>query len=239
MCQLNGELIVFGGSDETPETHNSQPASKEVDAFVYHVRPRLRRKLVGPSQPGGLAGGLAGTGVSGRDGGAGSRSRSFVSPRGASSIQTAAVRDGLALLRWHERSMAKEVIAHMGLVEAAQQRRAEAAIACVGKTTVGDLVFGAASPARFAETRLTKKAAGWQGGSTPSSWQHQQGAARLIATGSGTTAYWDAVSVTNSLLQPERTRPSHELLNKVSIRPHGVKVRPGFRGGGGSSDLAS
>lgn len=218
MCQLNGELIVFGGSDETPETHNTQPASKEVDAFVYHVRPRLRRKLLGPSQRHGVGGG----------GGGGGSSR-FVSPLGPSPTQTAAVRDGLAPLRWHERAMAKEVIAHMGLVEAAQERRAEAATAGEGAAAVEDMSSGVVAAARFAAETTPANGAASRVGSTPSSWKHQQGSSRVLSTGAGTTAYWDAIPVTNSLLQPERTRPSHERVNKAGIRPYGVKVRPGLR----------
>lgn len=229
---------MFGGSDETPETHSTQPASKEVDAFVYHVRPRLRRKLFGLSQRNGLGGeGKGGRGGGGGGGGGGSSS--FVLPVGPSLTQTAPVRDGLALLRWHERSMAKEVIAHMGLVEAAQKRRADVAKAGEEETTVGDISSGAAAAARFAETRLASKAAGRQGGSIPSAWEHQQGSARLVSTGSGTTTYWDAIPVTNSLLQPERTRPSLQRVNKASIRPFGVKVCPDFTGVGGTSELAS
>lgn len=228
MCQLNGELIVFGGSDETPETHNTQPASKEVDAFVYHVRPRLRRKLLGPSQRGGVGG--AGR-SSGRDSGGGGGGNSCSnSPLEPSLTQTGAVRDNLALLRWHERAMAKEVIANMGLVEAAQERRAEAANTGEGKATVGDICSGAAAAPQFAATRIASMAAGRQseGGSAPSTWEHRQESARLVSTGSGTTAYWDAIPVTNSLLQPERIGTSHERGNKAPIRSYGIKVRPGF-----------
>ncbi|CAB1107021.1 unnamed protein product [Ectocarpus sp. CCAP 1310/34] len=103
VCQLNGELIIFGGSNETRTTINGQPASREVDAVVFHVRPRLRKKLLAPSQGYGAEGGAAGL---------------------ASSLKGSPPNDDRAVSWWYERAMAKEVYNNAGLVEAAQQRRA-------------------------------------------------------------------------------------------------------------------
>lgn len=45
MCHVNGELLIFGGSDEAivadDAAHNR---NREVDTHVYHIRPRLKRR---------------------------------------------------------------------------------------------------------------------------------------------------------------------------------------------------
>ncbi len=214
MCQLNGELIVFGGSDESPGTHDTQPASKEVDAYVYHLRPRLRRKPV-PSQcngSGSFGGGNGGGGAVG--GGGGSGAGSFP-PAQESHVQVQ-VRHDRALLRWHERAMAKEVVAHMGFVEAAQERRAEAARIAAAVDNL--------SP-RLAALRLAeegKVAGGASGGG--SSRGQGQGLPRFLSTAAEINAHWDN---DNSLPQAERGRAlsSSERLHQTSARPYGVKVR--------------
>lgn len=102
MCLLNGELIIFGGSDETPNMNTTHPTSREVDGYVYHVRPRLRhiplRDVHQDSTPAKAAAAMPGGG------------------RG----------DNL-LKHWHERAMAIEVNNIAGLVLAAEEKRARAA----------------------------------------------------------------------------------------------------------------
>lgn len=131
MCELNGELIIFGGSDETPVASNAHPASKEVDAFVYHVRPRLRKRLLPlPQDPGASASSfLDGAGVMAE------------APSNGDDIISLTIREGgeELLRRWHERAMAREVSARDVMVLAAEERRAHAAapaamIATMAKT---------------------------------------------------------------------------------------------------------
>lgn len=211
MCELNGEFIVFGGSDETPGTPNSQPVSKEVDAFVYHVRPRLRRTLPGLSQRGGFGG--SGSGGRGGGGEGVGGSANLLAERLPSPPQPATVRHDRALFRGHERAMAEEVIAHMGAVEAAQERRAQAARGAAG----GDVVSlgGVAAPRFAAEGRVASGA----NGAAVSSREHQQGPATYPYTSrAGAATCLECDRATAGLPRPERTT--------APVRPYGVKVRP-------------
>ena len=207
---------MFGGSDESPGTHNNQPASKEVDAHVFHLRPRLRRKPSASSERNELGsfGGGNGGGRGGGGGGGGGTG-SFVPPQ-QSAPRTGAVRHDRALLRWHERAMATEVVAHLGLVEAAQERRAEAA----RMAAVNHL-----SP-RLSALRLAEEGARVAGraGSGGSSRGHEQGLPRFLSTASEINAHWE-----NTLAQAEQAERGrallfHERLHQPSPRPHGVKV---------------
>lgn len=198
VCQLNGELIVFGGSDEPTETHDAQHVSKEVDAFVFHVRPRLRRKVLAPSQ------GFGGGGIGGIN---------SVAPSQPLPSETPMVHDGPALSQWHERAMAKEVVAHMALVEAAEDRRVEAARAAAGNTgplevtaTALDEIRGTSAPDKRSRGR-----------------EHLQGPEVMLSAGAGINAVWDAIP----LAQPERGSASSQwiTLNKSPVRPYGVEVR--------------
>ena len=226
MCQLNGEMIVFGGSDETPGTPNSQPISKEVDALVYHVRPRVRKTLLGPSQCGGFGGGGGSGGGGGGGGGVGSVSGTvaLMLDRSPSPPQAATVGLGhdRALLRWHERSMAEEVIAHMGLVQAAQERRAEAARAAAG----GGVSLGeGAAPQLAAEAG----AASGAGGAAAWSRERQRGSMMYPCTSAGVAAYLERGRATNGLPRAERGWLPHEHEpTKAPVRPYGVKVRPSY-----------
>lgn len=225
MCQLNGEMIVFGGSDETPGTAHSQPISKEVDAFVYHVRPRLRQTLLGPSQCSGFGGGCGGCdgcGGGGGVGGAGGSASSFalMLDRSPSPPQATTGRHDRALLRWHERAMAEEVIAHMGLVEAAQERRAEAARAAAG----GDMSLGGSAVPRFsAEAGASSVAAV----AATSNRGHQQAPAMYPCTSVGIATYLERVRPTNGLPRQECGWLPHEHApTRGPVRPYGVKVSP-------------
>eukprot|EP00903_Cladosiphon_okamuranus_P011781 g11074.t1 len=217
MCQLNGEMIVFGGSDEAPGTPNFQPISEEVDAFVYHVRPRLRETLLGPSQFSGFGGGGgSGGGVGGLGGSA--SSLALMLHRSPSPPQAATGRHDRALLRWHERAMAEEVIAHMGLVEAAQERRAEAARAAAG---VNKSVGGSAVPRFSAEAAASS---GVAGAAAPSRGR-QQAPAMYPCTSAGIAAYMERPRATNGLPRQEWGWPLHEHApTEEPTRPHGVKV---------------
>lgn len=193
---------MFGGSDEPTDTHDEQHVSKEVDAFVYHVRPRLRRKVLAPARGFGAGGG----------GGAGGGISSIAQPQPSSS-QTPVVSDDAALSQWHERAMAKEVVAHMALVESAQERRIEAARAAPGGR--GSLDVAATEVDEIRGRRAPDKR-------TRSS-EHQQGSEIMLAAALGMTAVWDAIP----LAQPERALPSSQwiMLNKSPVRPYGVEVR--------------
>ena len=219
MCQLNGEMIVFGGSDENPGTPNSQPISKEVDAFVYHVRPRLRKALQGPSQGSGFGGGSGGSGGGGGGGvGDSVSSLALMLDRSQSPPQAGTGRHDRALLRWHERAMAEEVNAHMGLVEAAQERRAEAARAAAG----GDMSLGAGAVPRFS---AEAGAAGGAGGAAASSREHRPGPMMYPCTSTGIAAYLERVHATNDLSRPERGwLPREHEPTKMPGKPYGVKV---------------
>lgn len=102
MCLLNGELIIFGGSDETPNMNTTHPTSREVDGYVYHVRPRLRhiplRDVHQDSIPAKAAAATPGGG-----------------------------RGDTLLKHWHERAMAIEVNNIARLVLAAEEKRTRAA----------------------------------------------------------------------------------------------------------------
>lgn len=105
MCLLNGELIIFGGSDETPNMNATHPTSREVDAYVYHVRPRLRNIPLPVGHPN-------------------------ATPARAAAKATASGgrgRGDTMLTHWHERAMAREVNTLAGLVLAAEERRERAA----------------------------------------------------------------------------------------------------------------
>lgn len=213
MCQLNGELIVFGGSDQTPGTPNSQPISKEVDAFVYHMRPRLRRTRLGPSQCSGFGGGGGGGG----DVDCSTSSLASLLERSPSSspTQTAAVRHNPALLRLHETAMAEEVVAHMGLIEAAQARRAEAARAAAG----GDASLTGVAATRFA---AEPRAASAARAAAASSRERRQVSAIYPSTHQGEATYSECVRAVKGMPQ----------------RPYGVKVRPGFYDGALQSEAS-
>jgi len=112
--------------------------------------------------------------------------------------------------------MAKEVVAHMGLVEAAQEKRAEAA----RMAAMDDL-----SP-RLSALRVTEKGRVAGGASACGSSRGQgQRLPRFLSTAAEINAHWDN---SNSLPQAERARalPSNERLHQASSRPHDVKVRP-------------
>eukprot|EP00752_Nemacystus_decipiens_P012142 g10764.t1 len=229
MCQLNGEMIVFGGSDETPGTPNSQPISKEVDAFVYHVRPRLQKTPLGSSHCDEFGGGSGGGGghcdefVAGSGGGGGGGGGAGVVDGSGSSLasmldrspsppQAATVGHDRTLLRWHEKSMAEEVIAHMGLVQAAQERRAEAARAAAG---------GVVSQGWGVASRPVHGA----GGAETWNRELQRGPAMYPCTSAGIAAYLERVRATNGWLRPKRDWLPHENEPaKAPVRPYGVKV---------------
>lgn len=208
---------MFGGSDENPGTPDSQPISKEVDAFVYHVRPRLRMTLPGPYQ-------CSGFGSGGGDGGGcvGGSASSFMllSEHSPAHSQAATVRHDEALLRRHERAMAEEVIAHMGLVQAAQERRAGAATVASG----GDASRGGAAAPRCAGKAGSTSGAG---GATASGREHQQGPAMYPSSSGGIAAHSEGFRATKSgLPRPERGWLPHEHeLTKAPIRPYPVKVQ--------------
>lgn len=120
MCQIRGELIIFGGSDETPVATNTHPASIEVEAFVYHVRPRMSAACSvrgeGTGSPESLS--MPNTRRS-------ALSLSSSSSASGSASESMSKSNSVALRQWHERAMAREVSSCVGLVQAAEDRRAE------------------------------------------------------------------------------------------------------------------
>lgn len=52
MCQVDGELLIFGGSDEAPTlAAAAYDRNREVDTHVHHVRPRLKKRPLLESSP--------------------------------------------------------------------------------------------------------------------------------------------------------------------------------------------
>ena len=134
---MNGELIIFGGSDETPATNNAHPTSREVDAFVYHIRPRMRKI---PFPPG----------------------AEDPDPfRKYARFEPSATRvGGGGLRRWHERSMAREVTALEGLVQAAEERRVRAEETFLVGAAAGTGVGAGEATGRAVNGRRSARAGG-------------------------------------------------------------------------------
>eukprot|EP00904_Undaria_pinnatifida_P002060 jgi/Undpi1/11855/HiC_scaffold_4.g01554.m1 len=137
ICEMNGELIIFGGSDETPATNNAHPTSREVDAFVYHIRPRMRKI---PFPPG----------------------AEDPDPfRKYARFEPSATRvGGGGLRRWHERSMAREVTALEGLVQAAEERRVRAEETFLVGAAAGTGVGAGEATGRAVNGRRSARAGG-------------------------------------------------------------------------------
>lgn len=123
MCLIKGELIIFGGTDQTTGVINVESLHREVDSFVYHVRPRifgrcLPRSLA--SHEGTAAFHLTATGDS----------VAFRHSAGGSSSSSSGAASFGQRRQVHERAMAREVASRMSMVQAAEIRRTTTAACC-------------------------------------------------------------------------------------------------------------